>query len=57
MAWLPNQRGELGFSIRRVAMVNDTAEKILRLLRTAVTTGSYPTGEELEGKLAGAMLG
>jgi hypothetical protein len=48
MGSLSNQPGELGFAIRRVTMVHDAAEKILRRFEMAAATGNYPTGEELE---------
>jgi Ran GTPase-activating protein (RanGAP) involved in mRNA processing and transport len=51
MEWmdsLSNHPSELGFAIRRVTMVHDAAEKILRRFQTAAATGNYPTGEELE---------
>jgi Ran GTPase-activating protein (RanGAP) involved in mRNA processing and transport len=51
MILLPSQRGELDLEIRRVAEVRDAAETIIRLLQTAVATGKYPTGEELEGMI------
>jgi Leucine Rich repeat len=56
MGSLSNQPGELGFTIRRVTMVHDAAKKILRRFQTAAATGNYPTGEELEGILAGVTI-
>jgi Leucine Rich repeat len=49
MDWL--QEDELGFEIRRIATVRDAAVKIIRLMQTAIASGKYPTGEELEGMI------